>query len=74
MNGWIDGDYMEQESRGVFCCWFNRPPLHPLQEKKNETEEKNNLRKPGNDTAISLKNSAGTKECGTPTQLLAELS
>lgn len=46
----------------------------PFKKKKNETEEKNNLRKPGNDTAISLKNSAGTKECGTPTQLLAELS
>lgn len=28
LNGWIDGDYIEQEMKDVFCCWLNRSPLY----------------------------------------------
>lgn len=42
LNACVDGDYTEQEMKGVFCCWFHRPPLYIFWEKKNESEEREN--------------------------------
>lgn len=40
LNGWIDGDYIEQEMKAVLCCWLNRSPLYISRGKKDESEER----------------------------------
>ena len=58
MNGWRDGDYTEQEIRGQFHHWLKRLPFHFFREKRNESKQKNNWRKPWDDAIITVKSFA----------------